>query len=508
MSKDIQQIQQIQEAINQGDIPADRHLREALEESILKKSECHMELLATAAIALVAFSQAGVIAAAGVALIGLGVVQSKLKKSGEQARYYDCGDYARCVDKQLLEDLTYRYGPEILQAIPPPKPRPVVNWQHPDQLPKSVKETPQPVPPPDLPAKKEAIAAMPSRIAAQLQVSSVDTCPEPFDSIPDEIFEVPTPSIVEFMASRLKPTIITAKPRTGKGVIVSNAWKKAKELNPDLTVWVIQPKPHPTEMGYWQGCDRLWAKMIENYGIDDDRIAEELEEFILQWRQQQNRPTLLIIDELVKLEAVLPKWYRRIIPSLMKVESSSGETDQRYLWAITQSPLVSDLGLSGGNRSAFDLLALTSPETQDHLSSLQRSYPNIPNIIQARLKSYPRQSAYYHSAIGEWLEVPIYPVPSPVQDAPPLASSDVDAIAAKLQNWLEGTGQKYQKNGTIPAIDILKHWRYWHNGKSNSASKEEIFALLVALEKQGAIAIDKASKGIQLKASAVDQLFC
>jgi hypothetical protein len=238
--------------------------------------------------------------------------------------------------------------------------------------------------------------------------------------------------IAAMMASKLKPTIITAKPRVGKGIVVSHAWRHAKKLNPDLTVWVIQPKPHQTELGYWEGCDRFWGKMIENYPIDDEQNAAELESFILEWRGQANRPTLLIIDELVKLEAQMPRWYKRFIPALMKVESSSGETDRRFLWAITQSPLVSDLGLSGGNRSAFEMLAIERADSLDHAESVRSSIASIKTIPHSsHFESSPVGVLAFHNAIGTWKAVPRYEVPQPKKIIP---SNVVEMKPAKKQN--------------------------------------------------------------------------
>jgi len=108
---------------------------------------------------------------------------------------------------------------------------------------------------------------------------------------------------------------------------------------------------------------------------------------------------------------------------------SSGETDHRAFWGITQSPLARDIGLSGGNRAPFDLVAIESRETEEHLRSIARSYAGVPlpqdDSLYSRSES-PKQTIIYHSALGDWAPMPRYApwepsthVPHQVLDAAP-----------------------------------------------------------------------------------------
>jgi len=244
------------------------------------------------------------------------------------------------------------------------------------------------------------------------------------------------------MGQQLHPTIISAKPRIGKGMVVQSAWRWAKKLHPGITVWVIDPKPHPTERAYWQGVDRYWGQMIEDYPQNDEAIATELTEFIHEWRAQGSRPTLLIIDELVKLEAILPKWYKDFLIPTMKVEASSGETDQRFLWVIAQSPQVKDLGLSGGSRAVFDFLTLQRADSIDHAERVRASIGAIKSIPTAEeFASVPSGVAFWHSRVNRWGGVPLLEVPkSATVAAPPGAEqasleveTKVEAIASQVE---------------------------------------------------------------------------
>lgn len=262
------------------------------------------------------------------------------------------------------------------------------------------------------------------------------------------------------MGQSLHPTIISAKPRVGKGMIVQAAWRHAKKAHPGLTVWVLDPKPHPTETAYWQGVDRYWGRMVEDFPQNDETLATELTEFIHEWRAQGDRPTLLIIDELVKLEAILPKWYKDFLISTMKVEASSGETDQRYLWAIAQSPQVKDLGLTGGSRAVFDFLTLQRADSIDHAERVKASISAIKTIPSIdEFASIPSGVAFWHSRANRWGGVPLLEVPRHAMVTTPAATQvelKVTAIATDATEPTdEDDGKVNIEKPSLPRSELL-----------------------------------------------------
>lgn len=128
----------------------------------------------------------------------------------------------------------------------------------------------------------------------------------------------------------------------------------------------------------------------------------------------------MIIDELSLIKGVLPKWYKGFLIPQLITEMSSGETDNRAFWSITQSPLAEDIGISGGNRAPFDLLAIENPDSKEHLHSLCRSYQGVPlpeDDLVYRQSLSPKKAIFYHSAHDEWLPMLPYAVPSGVEVA-------------------------------------------------------------------------------------------
>jgi hypothetical protein len=209
------------------------------------------------------------------------------------------------------------------------------------------------------------------------------------------------------LANRLRPTLITGNPRIGKGIVVAHAIRHLKRAR-NIAVWLIQPKYHHLEHAYWEPCDRIFGFMIEDYldgQGDTDELTQRINDFIREWRKQTTRPILLIFDELSMVKKVLPKWYRDYVIPQISVEMSSGETDSRAFWGVTQSALAEDLGMSGGDRATFDLLAIENAESAEHLESLTRSYRGIEKpedelIYQQSLS--PKKAIWYHSALQEW----------------------------------------------------------------------------------------------------------
>ena len=226
-----------------------------------------------------------------------------------------------------------------------------------------------------------------------------------------QLLNIECGDVAHILAHTLKPLLLTARPRVGKGILISHAIAHAKKLH-GASVWVIQPKPTPGELGYWKQADRFLGFYVEDYEIDDPAIAEKLTTFFRAWRSSPNRPTILFIDELAKLKAMQPTWYKKFLIPQCVVEGSSGETDHRFLWLVTVSPLVGDLGISGGDRSVFDIVTLQTVATRDHRESVKKTVASLEALpTDEQFQISPVGTLVFHSAIGAWGAVPSYPVP-------------------------------------------------------------------------------------------------
>ena len=225
--------------------------------------------------------------------------------------------------------------------------------------------------------------------------------------------------VAKAVAQTLKPLIISARPRVGKGIFVNNVIHHAKQIHNACT-WCLQPKPTQVELAYWKECDRFLGINLEDFDRDDTAVADRMTQFFMEWRSSSPRPTILVIDEIVKIQALQPKWFKSFLIPQLLVEASSGETDNRFVIAITQSPLTSDLGLSGGNRSAFDFMVIERYwdqdgeriDTTEHAQSARASFRSLQSTPTPEdYKISPVGCLVYHSTYGKWAGLPRYEIP-------------------------------------------------------------------------------------------------
>jgi len=106
-----------------------------------------------------------------------------------------------------------------------------------------------------------------------------------------------TATLPEDMGRNPYSTIISAAPRTGKGVLVSQAIAALKQHHPEFEIWVIDPKADPNESHYWVHVDHQWRCNIMDMSISPDQIAAELQQFISEFCQSTAPGKLLVIDE-------------------------------------------------------------------------------------------------------------------------------------------------------------------------------------------------------------------
>ncbi|MEM9263937.1 MAG: hypothetical protein AAGA46_00260 [Cyanobacteria bacterium P01_F01_bin.13] len=244
----------------------------------------------------------------------------------------------------------------------------------------------------------------------------VESISRPKDSVFEEPPEHPPFDIAAYLAANPAPTMITAPPRTGKGIISAQLGRAWKQANPNGYLAILQPKYHPDEWGYWESFDAVWGDMVAQYQgnpTEIDRITAEWEKFIFDWRATPKSPKMLIIDEGVLISAIAKKWFNDFLVSTIKAESSSGETDNRFLIYITQSALVQDIGMSSGDRSCLNVVCLAKPDKKQHMKSFLRSYGGDISEPKKELfdaSGSPKKAIAYCSALDEWHPLPSYPV--------------------------------------------------------------------------------------------------
>ncbi|MBD2158520.1 hypothetical protein [Leptolyngbya sp. FACHB-16] len=496
------ELQKLEAGIQDGTIDPDELYRaQAIAQISEHYDTCTLEVIGAITLGFLLFSVSGWLGAAAIGLMAAQLMSNKAKKGTQAIEAIEAGGADLSPWLPAEERMIYTALKAQPQALPPAQ-----EAIAPDQ--EAIVPEPVIQPPPTPQEVAESVPAPPASTSENViplpQVTLAETQSE------NPILNYQFANVACKLGERLRPTIVTAKPRVGKGIVVAHGWRWAKVAHPDLTVWVINPKPDHQESGYWHGVDRLWEKATEMYAKDDEYVTQSLIQFVEEWRSQPRGKTLLIVDETIKLEATQEKWYKEHLKPLLKVESSTGETYGRTLWVITQSPQVGDLGLSGGNRSAFDLVTLEKPESMDHFEAIQKSYNNLPQMPPPEiLNRTPRRTCAYLSWEKGWYLIPTMEKPAPIEhptqtntlvEEEMILLPETTEQSTKLMEWLTGTGQQFAEDGWFTPQTIRKNFRCRVEGKLKYFKEDELLVLLKELVRGGMLAIDKA-KGIRVKES-------
>ncbi|MCX5962123.1 MAG: hypothetical protein NT070_02980, partial [Cyanobacteria bacterium] len=162
--------------------------------------------------------------------------------------------------------------------------------------------------------------------------------------------------------------LIVGTPGSGKGVTVSNAVRVLKSQNPALTVMMIDPKGDPNERGYWEPVTDIFESFALMDCLDPDEGAEWLLRCMSKF-QKLPAPKLLIFDELLaaSIELEMADKSMKALPKLKKFMAgivAQGDSKGVWVWAMSQSPQCSDLGLNGGVRGNLRIIAIVSPKNK------------------------------------------------------------------------------------------------------------------------------------------------
>ena len=209
--------------------------------------------------------------------------------------------------------------------------------------------------------------------------------------------------------------LIVGVPGSGKGMMISNAVRVLKAKVPNLKVFVIDPKASPKERGYWQSiADEYRAFSLKNCEDPDEGAA-----WLLRCMDAFRRlpgPKLCIFDELMTAatELELADSKLKALPKLKKFVVGlvgQGDSEAEWLWAMTQSPQVKDLGMSGGVRANLRVIGLVSPKNMTAVEALV-STQLIPkpdggmDELRSIMAASPVGRAVFDGKIARWLPMP------------------------------------------------------------------------------------------------------
>jgi hypothetical protein len=164
--------------------------------------------------------------------------------------------------------------------------------------------------------------------------------------------------------------LIFGTPGAGKGMNISNAIRTLRAKIPSVTVMMVDPKGDKKERGYWEHQ----VDIFESRALlkTSPRSSAEWMMRCIEKFQNIDGPKLLVWDELFASITVLkgqnvPKG-EDVFPCLtdfqqfISLNLSLGPSSGTWVWGMSQSANLSDLGLTSGGLSTTRIIALISPD--------------------------------------------------------------------------------------------------------------------------------------------------
>ena len=314
------------------------------------------------------------------------------------------------------------------------------------------------------------------RYAAPVEVVSAAPAVPATLAIPHTIDAIARPAIApknlsKLLSKSLKSTLLLGAPRSGKGY----ATAKAIELLPkSVDVWAIDPKNDPGESHYWS---RIKPSQIVRFDVTEIEAEDAIalvDGLFSRWIQSPSSaasPKLLIIDEAAPgLSTCDAKWFTELMLKCARL-ASVGPSKGKFVWILSQSSTVKDLGISNGNKGGYRVCAVGHRDTAPAWYSSIASSLNLGKPSDELLAS----SAYIQNDGGGWgsaapFELAAQPVANvpdevvPVQSVPVVAAPSAQPIAAPApaSRWDKFRAQ----SADYPHLIALANWLERREGKS------------------------------------------
>lgn len=267
-----------------------------------------------------------------------------------------------------------------------------------------------------LEAQQERDRATCVRVASAASVPDL-TVREP---LPAPIAAVPLPryrSPVDALTSRPTSALIAGVPGAGKGLVTALAVRALRRKMPKLSVLVVDPKASAKEQGYWQGC-ATGAVDLGQLAAKDPQAATDWILRVIAEFEALPTPRLLVWDEMlltsqiVKLldtrqNRLLQRWSLCLAGII-----TQGDSEQSWVWLLSQSALVADLPFGSGVRSTLRALGLAAPHNRQAVESLvlARGFLSPPpgglEELYRLMAGSPVQRAWFDGGSREWHPTP------------------------------------------------------------------------------------------------------
>lgn len=215
--------------------------------------------------------------------------------------------------------------------------------------------------------------------------------------------------IIGEMTERISNAIIIGIPGSGKGMLVSNATRKAKSKHRNLKVFAIDPKNDSKETGYFECCDvvKRFACMDAKPGTVAAWAESCFDEYAIY--AQKNERTLLIMDEGTMLGNKLQQAKSTLLLDKLTAYTSGGDSAGRNVWFMMQSPYVGSASLNLSTSSQMTVLVIAFEENIGALAQWKSAkiFKNLSlDQVSDLINNSTTGRAIYYGKTGQWYMMP------------------------------------------------------------------------------------------------------
>ena len=219
-------------------------------------------------------------------------------------------------------------------------------------------------------ASNAPMTESPALAPTDLQPIAHGVAAAPSMSVVNGVETIAPRDIATDLGNNPQSALIFGTPGAGKGMNISNAIRTLRAKLPNVTVMMVDPKGDKKEIGYWESQ----VDIFESRALlkSSPRSSAEWMLRCVEKFSQIDGPKLLVWDELFASITVLkgqnvPKG-EDAFPCLTEFQQfislnlSLGPSSGIWVWGMSQSANLSDLGLTSGGLSTTRIIALVSPD--------------------------------------------------------------------------------------------------------------------------------------------------
>jgi hypothetical protein len=258
--------------------------------------------------------------------------------------------------------------------------------------------------------------------ATKLQDIPIDDSPiaDPVATVPTVIQPPPVapappvaglPGFIAEMTYPVRSGMIVGLPGAGKDLVMANVLGRIADRNPEMQIFLTDPKNSPKESGYFQRFNSANVDRFKAKGMSAFEIQERMEAMYSKVVNAGEK-TLWAINEFATLVGLVDdKWLKGFNAKLQTIVQM-GDSEENYLWIVSQTGNLSELKLPSSLRGtlARNFLAIAQPGYEAALAGLTRT-DLITNHDDARMRVMwdrsPVKRAYFYSTLNRWEMMPV-----------------------------------------------------------------------------------------------------